>query len=124
MPLSINILQAILDTYRVTCSAKLKILTKYKEDLKNFCGDSSSDPPRPPVLCGDAYCGFVPTVTNVVQSTASFVIEHRDQLKEGDESKANVIGSMNLKGVFWIRILPRDGNIQDVMLLNLTNTMR
>ena len=62
-------------------------------------------------------------MTNLVHSAASLVLEHQGEMEEGEEMRVSVIGSLGKDGRFWVRILPDDMRLQDVMLQNLSNTI-
>ena len=121
--------QAVLDTYKAVYDSKCKQLTKYRNELVSLqqsevsSANDSPPLPAPPILCGGTLCGFVPEMTNLTQATASLILEHRDELPFESETKASVIGSINSEGIFWVRILPQDSAVQDIMLLNLSNTI-
>ena len=77
----------------------------------------------PPILCGGTLCGFVPDMTRLKQATANLILEHRDELLLGSETKACMIGSINNEGIFWVRILTPDSAVQEIMLVNLCSTI-
>ena len=106
--------------YKTTFEYKLHLLNDYRQKL---CGTSAGGKPTLPPLPGGSCCGFIPEMTNLVHSSASLVLEHRGEVEEGDQMKVSVIGSLSKEGRFWVRILPDDGGIQDVMLQNLSNTI-
>jgi len=58
-----------------------------------------------------------------VHSTASLMLEHREELKQGEETRVSVIGSLSKSGRFGVRILPDESNLQDIMLQNLSNAI-
>jgi len=109
-------------TYRTIYDSKREVLMKYKEELA-----SSSDGSVVrdfPVLLGGVHCGFLPDTTGMLQSSVSLLLEHREELKLGEKTRASVIGSINTRGNFWVRTLPENSSSQDIMLLILSNTMR
>ena len=111
--------QELLASYKASFDHKLVLLNQYKDKA-----DPSSRQPVPDPVPPDAtYCGFVPDMTNLVHSSACLMLEHREEVKEGEEMHVSVIGSLNRKGRFWVRILPDDNGLQDIMLQNLSNTI-
>ena len=98
-------------------------MNDFKE--KALLGSNDHHPPLPPFpsLAGGTCCGFVPDMTSLVHSSACVMLEHRREVEEEQEMKVSVIGSLSNKGKFWLRILPDDSGLQDVMLQNLSNTI-
>ena len=122
--------QAILDTYKAVYDSKCKKLTEYRNELVSLqqsevsSANDSPPLPAPPILCGGTLCGFVPEVTNLTQAMESLILDHREELPLESVTKASVIGSINSEGLLiWVRILPQDSAVQDIMLLNLSNTI-
>ena len=62
-------------------------------------------------------------MTNLVHSMACLMLEHRAEVKAGEEMSVSVIGSLSNSGHFWVRLLPDDAGLQDVMLQNLSNSI-
>ena len=98
-------------------------LTKYKEELISSSGDDAVWK-EIPTLLGSVHYGFLPDTTSMLQSLDSLMLEHREELKPGEKTRASVIGSMNAHGHFWVRPLLDDSRSQEIMLLNLSNAMR
>lgn len=119
--LTLLLFQSLVACYKAAFDYKLGILNGYKQQVTS---SSSSDRPPPlPSLSGGSYCGFVPEMTNLVHATASLMLEHRREVEEGEETRVSVIGSLRKDGMFWVRILPDNVGLQDVMLQNLSNTL-
>ena len=54
---------------------------------------------------------------------ACLMLEHRAEVKAGEEMSVSVIGSLSNSGHLWVRLLPDDVGLQDVMLQNLSNSI-
>lgn len=59
----------------------------------------------------------------MMNSMACLMLEHREEVSVGEEMSVSVIGSMNMKGCFWLRILPDAAGLQDIMLQNISSTI-
>lgn len=114
--------QELLASYKANFNHKLSLLNDFKE--KALASIKQQSPPPPfPSLAGGTCSGFVPDMTSLVHSTACLMLEHRKEVEEGQEMRVSVIGSLSNEGRFWVRILPDESGLQDVMLQNLSNTI-
>ena len=115
--------QSVLETYQTVCDLKLERLKRHKQGLLSSSGDDAILKELPTLL-GGVHCGFLPDITSMQQSSVSLLLEHREELKLGQKSRASVIGSINAQGHFWVHLWPDNYSTRDTMLLNLSTTMR
>jgi len=132
----------MLASFRATYNYKVGLLRQYKQLLEASSSSNgpSLDLPQSHLplslslslglgpgqsfcLSGGACCGFIPEDTNLVHSTACLMLEHREELKQGEEARVSVIDSLSKCGRFGVRILPDESNLQDIMLQNLSNAI-
>ena len=86
-------------------------LMKYQQGLLSSSGDDAVQKELP-TLVGGVHCGFLPDITSMRQSSASLLLEHREELKLRQKTRASVIGSINAQGHFWVRAWPDDKQLQ------------
>lgn len=108
--------------YKANLDYKVGLLNSYKDQLLSH-ESQEGPPPAPPSLSGGTWCGFVPEMTNLVHSMACLMLEHRSEVQVGEDMRVSIIGSLTNLGQFWVRLLPDDAGLQDVMLQNLSNSI-
>ena len=77
-----------------------------------------------PSLPGGLSCGFLPEFTTLILATASLVADPCADVVVGGNIPVNVIGGMSPQGAFWVRVLPDQLQIKDLILQNISNSMQ
>ncbi|XP_064395430.1 uncharacterized protein LOC135342590 isoform X2 [Halichondria panicea] len=103
--------------------SKVGALERYREALEGVTrGKSLSE--AQPSLSGGLSCGFLPEFTTLVLATASLVAEPCADVAVGGVIPVNVIGGMSPQGAFWVRVLPDQLQVKDLILQNISNAMQ
>ncbi len=71
-------------------------------------------------------CGFV-VDTSMVSTAIGFLVAlhvHTEEVTPGQRLNVKVIGSISGRGVFWVRIMADDCDMQDIKLMNISVAMR
>ncbi len=77
-----------------------------------------------PSLAGGLSCGFLPEFASLALASASLVTAPSDDVHVGDDVLVNVIGGMSSEGSFWVRVLPDQLQIKDIILRNISNCLQ
>ena len=80
--------------------------------------------PPLPTFPGGISCGFVPDFTTLTLATTSLITAHAEEVRVGGSVRVTVVGGMNPEGMFWVRLLPGELRIEDVILQNISNTLQ
>ena len=69
-------------------------------------------------------CGFLPEFHSLSLACASLITCPCDDVEVGNNVPVNVIGSINSEGFFWVRILPDQLQVKDLILQNISNSLQ